>query len=98
MPTKMVFLLPRSGHTLIKRRKTDEAAKVEFAVGIATLVAMALLPAAALAQDYSDVQSNGPLNLKGYRNFFIQARSLHAQPHPTSHQNAALGPLIQGCT
>ncbi len=72
--------------------------KLSLAVGIATLVAMALLPAAALAQDYSDVQSNGPLNLKGYGNFFIPGTlaTCPTPPPPATNSNVCAGTTNPG--
>jgi pimeloyl-ACP methyl ester carboxylesterase len=46
--------------------------KQTIALSGAALLALALMPTMAAAQFYSDVQSNGPLQLSGYGSFFIQ--------------------------
>src|SRR5436853_3480482 len=42
------------------------------ALASAALLALTLMPTITAAQFYSDVQSNGPLHLRGYGSFFIQ--------------------------
>ena len=50
----------------------NQRRKQTIALAGAALLALALMPSMAAAQFYSDVQSNGPLQLSGYGSFFIQ--------------------------
>jgi hypothetical protein len=58
----------------------------KLALASALLVAIALAPTIATAQDYSAVQSNGNLLLKGYGNFFIPGNT-----HPVAPPMASNG-------
>jgi hypothetical protein len=55
-----------------------------LALASAALFALILMPTAAVAQDYEDVESNGNLHLRGYGNFFIPG-STHEIDAATAH-------------
>ena len=54
--------------------------------GSAALLSLMLMPAIAASQEYSDVQSNGPLHLKEYGSFYIQGNTV-----PVTATEAGLG-------
>ena len=55
-------------------------------IACAGLLALALMPMKAAAQDWKDVQSNGNLHLRGYGTFFIQGT-----PHAIDAETATGG-------
>src|SRR5262245_7194646 len=55
-------------------------------VASATLLALTLMPTIGAAQEFSDIQSNGNLHLKGYGSFYIQGNTV-----PVTLTEAGLG-------
>ena len=62
------------------------------------LLALALMPTIATAQDYSAVESNGNLHLKGYGNFFIAGdlATCPTPPAPATNGNMCSGTVNPG--
>ncbi len=70
----------------MKLAKDIACGSVRLIAAGAALLALSLMPTVASAQEYSDLKSNGNLQLRGYGSFFIQGNT-----HTITTDTAAAG-------